>query len=159
MSKTAYCGINKTLTKKQRRGSMKECAEMGQVRYWGLYKIDSKTAFAGRNKKSQEKAQKTRMLTQFSSLKGKMLRLKKDIPYEKDPKKKKEMKEAYRKMAVESKELAIKLNQMQRELEERDSPLEKEKKRLKKLKRKNSRGGSRKNSRGGCGCSNRRNSK
>ena len=36
-----YCGIE-NLPKGKTRGSMKECIEKNQVRYWGLKKIDSK---------------------------------------------------------------------------------------------------------------------
>lgn len=40
MSKV-YCGIG-TVPKGYRRGTMKECAESGQIRYYGLKKVDPK---------------------------------------------------------------------------------------------------------------------
>jgi len=38
---TAFCGVG-DVPKGKKRGSMKECAEQGQVRYYGLKKIDIK---------------------------------------------------------------------------------------------------------------------
>lgn len=43
MSK-AYCGIG-NVPKNKKRGSMKECAEAGQIRYYGLKLIDEKLAY------------------------------------------------------------------------------------------------------------------
>ena len=43
--KNIYCGIGK-VPKNMRLGSKKESMEMGQVRYYGLRKIDPKTAAA-----------------------------------------------------------------------------------------------------------------
>lgn len=37
-----YCGIGDP-KKGQKRGSMRECAEKGQIRYYGIHKIDPKT--------------------------------------------------------------------------------------------------------------------
>ena len=36
-----YCGIGK-VPKGSKRGSMKECVESGQIRYYGIKKIDPK---------------------------------------------------------------------------------------------------------------------
>lgn len=142
--KTPYCGMNKTLPrpKTQKRGSMKECAELGQIRYYGLHKIDEKTAFASRNKRSNEKAAKTKLLNQFGSLNGKIMRIKKDMPREKDAKKKAEMKELLTKMVAEVRIVGAKLNKLNSEINERDSPIKRGKK-SKKGSKKTSRGGSR----------------
>lgn len=44
-TKREYCGIGK-VPKGAVRGSAKQCAELGQVRYWGEKKIDSRTLAA-----------------------------------------------------------------------------------------------------------------
>ena len=44
-----YCGVSK-IPKGQKRGSMKECAEKGQIRYYGIKKIDKKTMELAKNK-------------------------------------------------------------------------------------------------------------
>src|SRR5438105_1319796 len=36
-----YCGVGK-MPKGQKRGTMRECAEKGQIRYYGIKKIDPK---------------------------------------------------------------------------------------------------------------------
>jgi hypothetical protein len=54
VEKNAYCGVLK-LKKNQRRGSMQECANMGEVRYYGLKKIDSKLLEVARRDKDLEK--------------------------------------------------------------------------------------------------------
>ena len=41
MTDQIFCGVG-DVPKKKKRGSMKECAEKGQVRYYGLKKVDSK---------------------------------------------------------------------------------------------------------------------
>ena len=41
MSANIYCGI-KEIPKNAKRGSMRECAEKNQIRYWGLKKVDSR---------------------------------------------------------------------------------------------------------------------
>ena len=46
-----YCGIGK-IQKGHRRGNMRECAEKGQIRYYGIKKIDTKTLEATKNKDS-----------------------------------------------------------------------------------------------------------
>ena len=69
MSK-AYCGINK-IPKGQKRGSMKDCASAGQIRYYGLKKIDSKLVeYAKKSKKGQTK--RSTIIEQKATLKGKI---------------------------------------------------------------------------------------
>ena len=47
-----YCGIKTQLPKNKRRGTMDECYTKGEVRYYGLNKIDSKII---ENKKKKDK--------------------------------------------------------------------------------------------------------
>jgi hypothetical protein len=57
MSKSKiYCGIGE-VPKGMKKGTMKECMEMGQVRLYGLYKIDSKLV----SKKSKPSAKEKKM--------------------------------------------------------------------------------------------------
>ena len=57
MSKSKiYCGIG-DVPKGMKKGTMKECMEMGQVRLYGLYKIDSKLI----SKKSKVTAKEKKM--------------------------------------------------------------------------------------------------
>jgi hypothetical protein len=57
MSKSKiYCGIGE-VPKNMKKGTMKECMEMGQVRLYGLYKIDSKIV----SKKSKPSAKEKKM--------------------------------------------------------------------------------------------------
>ena len=54
-----YCGVGK-LPKGYHRGNMKECAELGQIRYWGLKKADSKIIEASKKKITRGVTAKTR---------------------------------------------------------------------------------------------------
>jgi hypothetical protein len=54
--KNVYCGVNK-LSKTQVRGSMDDCARKGQIRYYGLKKVDSKIAVHYDKVKEQKKEQ------------------------------------------------------------------------------------------------------
>ena len=44
-----FCGVGK-IPKKSRRGTMRECAEKKQIRYYGIKKIDAKTLELTKNK-------------------------------------------------------------------------------------------------------------
>lgn len=46
-----FCGVGK-VPKKSRRGTMRECAEKKQIRYYGIKKIDAKTLDLTKNKNS-----------------------------------------------------------------------------------------------------------
>ena len=52
-NETPYCGINK-IPKGQYRGSMTECAEKNQVKFYGLNKVDSKTVDAIKKKTASQ---------------------------------------------------------------------------------------------------------
>jgi hypothetical protein len=89
--KAVYCGIN-DVPKGKKRGSMRDCAKIGQVRYYGLYKIDKKTATLDRQDALKYRKLKAVLLKNYGSYSGKIARLKKDIPYIKDENKKIEAK-------------------------------------------------------------------
>ena len=48
---SVYCGIA-DVPKDQHRGSMRECAEKKQIRYYGIKKVDKRTLDAVENKKN-----------------------------------------------------------------------------------------------------------
>jgi hypothetical protein len=72
--KKIYCGTNKP-TKNQRIGSLKECAEKKQIRYYGLKKIDKKTVD---NALRKDVIPETReqLLLRLTSLRGLIRRVK-----------------------------------------------------------------------------------
>ena len=48
-----FCGIG-NVPKNKKRGTMRECAEKGQIRYYGIKKIDSKTLSMSKDKKKDD---------------------------------------------------------------------------------------------------------
>lgn len=68
-----FCGITQPIPKNHRIGSMKECLENKQVRYYGLKKIDSKIVdFYNRGTESLSD-----MRVRMAGLRGKLLKIKK----------------------------------------------------------------------------------
>lgn len=100
--KKPYCGVADKIPKGFKKGSMLECAEKNQVRLYGLNKIDKRTL---QKAKAEKKPPKTKLLTQIGSLSGKMNKLKKDIPYEKDKKKKGQLQADLKKIQAEYKQV------------------------------------------------------
>lgn len=94
MSK-AYCGIGK-VPSGRKIGSAKECLDMNQVRYYGLNAVDPKSL---RKSKSGKKIKEVwvDLLKKSNMLKLKKSRVEKDLIYEKDPKKRKELKKTIKK--------------------------------------------------------------
>ncbi len=102
MSKV-YCGIG-DVPKGKRRANMVECAELGQVRYFGLKKIDSRTIDAAKQKKSDAAklaAMRKKLMTRFVSNKARMKKLENDVKYYK---KKEDREKASRQLALEKEE-------------------------------------------------------
>ncbi len=79
-----YCGIKK-VPKNKKLGSMKDCAEKGQVTYWGLKKIDNKILESSqKNKKvSLDKARLNKI-----KLDTRLKKLNKDLDNTKEKEKK-----------------------------------------------------------------------
>ena len=88
MSSDIYCG-SKKVPKNKRVGSMKECAEKGQVSYWGLKKIDTKVLeeAQGQKKVSLDKARMNKI-----KLDTRLKKLTKDLDASKDKEKKQSIK-------------------------------------------------------------------
>jgi hypothetical protein len=82
-----YCGIGK-IPKNSKLGTMKQCAEKKQIRYYGIKKIDPKTIEIAK-KSSQKKRKRTTLITKISGLRGKIKNLKRKLEATKDKTKKK----------------------------------------------------------------------
>jgi hypothetical protein len=63
-----FCGIGK-MPKKSRRGTMRECAEKGQIRYYGIKKVDAKTIEHAKNKNTVPETREA-LIRMAASLKG-----------------------------------------------------------------------------------------
>lgn len=72
-----YCGIGE-VPKGKRLGSMKECAEKKQVRYYGLKKIDplviADTAKQSKQKKA-DSSKRDKLLIKYTDLKAKLKKM------------------------------------------------------------------------------------
>lgn len=88
MGKT-YCGAKKVAPKGKKFGNMKECSENRQVRRYGVLKADPKIITV----KKKKGLTKHQILLKKVKFRGQKRKLKEDIKYEKDDKKKKALKE------------------------------------------------------------------
>lgn len=133
----AYCGI-KSVPEGKKRGSMKECAENGKISYYGIKKIDMKLVEAASKKKSKSKYSKNDLIVKIGALNGKIKKITKDLPYEKEK-------------SVRT--------ELEKELKKLEEELKVYKKEYAKLQRLGSRGGSRKGSRSGSRSGSRKSSR
>lgn len=81
-----FCGIGK-IPKNKKRGSMKECAEAGQIRYYGIKKIDQKIIEDVERNKKLKKAgsgQVDNLRISLMGIMGKIKKLKGKIQTSKD---------------------------------------------------------------------------
>jgi hypothetical protein len=99
------CGIGE-LKKGERRGTMKECAEKGQVRYYGLKKIDSRILKASK-KVNKGMRSRNQLLKKIMSLKARILAYKKKIKEEDNINKKDVLKNKTRNLLKEYKEYKL----------------------------------------------------
>jgi paraquat-inducible protein B len=83
-----YCGAKK-VPKNKRIGSMVECAEKGQVMYWGLKKIDNRVM---ENVQSQKKVSLDKARTNKIKLDTRLKKMLKDLENAKDKEKKQTLK-------------------------------------------------------------------
>ena len=131
VSKGIYCGAG-PVPKKQKLGTMKECAESKQIRYWGVKKIDPKmleySKNFGKNKTTTLQLQKKIVV-----MRSKIKKIKEDIKYEKNKDKKAEMQANVKKLITDLNNLIDQLDALNK---------------MKKGSRKASRKGSKKASRG-----------
>lgn len=85
-----YCGIGK-IPKKSRLGSMKECAEKKQIRYYGLKKVDSRLVEIAKGTK-KDVSGRTFLMNEITKHKGIIKRLKGKVLATKDKNAKEEVK-------------------------------------------------------------------
>lgn len=110
-----YCGIGK-VPKNSRLGSMKECAENGQIRYYGLKKIDTKIIEA--TKAQTAKVNSVDKLKRYIiKLDGRIKRLNGIIKYSKKEDEVKEAKSTLKKTKEEQDKYKKQYKQMMTEAE------------------------------------------
>jgi len=80
-----YCGINKT-PKKMKNGTDKECVEKGQIRLYGLKKIEKELIEEILKIKKKEPS-RLKLASNLGTARGKIRKLKKIIENDKDKKK------------------------------------------------------------------------
>ena len=93
-----YCG-SKKVPKNKRLGSMIECAEKGQVSYWGLKKIDTRIID---NVKSKIKISLDKSRANKIKLDARLKKMLKDLDSAKDKEKKQSLKKDIEKTKKES---------------------------------------------------------
>jgi hypothetical protein len=88
-----YCGVGK-IPKNSRKGSMRECAEMGQIRLYGLYKVDPKIIAVKSKPSTKEKQMgKEDIRKLLFKYKGRIQKLERELNFEDNKDKKKTKKE------------------------------------------------------------------
>lgn len=86
-----YFGI-KNVPKGYKRANAQQALENSQVRYWGVNKIDSRLLSQPTTKKKNNKKLRDETVLKVVGLRGRIAKLQKDIEYEKNTSKKKELK-------------------------------------------------------------------
>ena len=113
-NKTVYCGVDKLKTN-QRLGTAKECAELKQVRYYGLKKIDKKFVDDNKGLPVQSEARLLKLSKKRGGLRGKIMKLKdeiEDYKNEEDYRKNKSYQKAVKKLENEIKKLKEELSKV-----------------------------------------------
>ena len=112
--KTIYCGVDK-LKSTQRLGTAKECAELKQIRYYGLKKIDKKIVEENKGMPVQSEARLLKLSKKRGGLRGKIMKIKDEIADykdEEDYRKNKSFQKAVAKLEEEMKELKAELSKV-----------------------------------------------
>ncbi len=91
-----YCGVGK-LPKGKKYGSMKQCAEQGQIRRYGLFKVDKRTIEAAQSSRKKS-ASESELLEELVVIRARIKKLIKKIKKEKDQKTKDNLKDDARKL-------------------------------------------------------------
>lgn len=138
-----FCGIG-NIPKGYHRGSMIDCLNNGQVRYWGLKKVDpralkhvTETPKADRRPRKKVSDMTTRELrTEVIICKGKMRKLKMDYRDEDDEKKKKMIKQEAEKIIKKMEFLVEKFKEAEKREKKEEKEKEKEEKKKKEAKKK-----------------------
>ena len=110
--KQAYCGI-KPVKKNQRIGSMKECADKKQIKYWGIKKADAKMVeYAKKGSKGRETLNSVKL--KIVKLRGKQSRLKKLMSGEKNKTEKDKLQKELDKIHDDLDAAAVKYKQIEK---------------------------------------------
>jgi len=96
-----YCGAS-DLPKNTHRGSMKECAEKKQIRYYGVKKIDDETLKKYINKTSKRvTVTKHSVMLKIVQMRGRIRKLTRNLNDAKTAKEKKDLKDKLKKTVEE----------------------------------------------------------
>jgi hypothetical protein len=106
-----FCGVG-PVPKGKRRGTMKECVEQGQIRYYGIKKVDQRLLENALKEKKIKSTGADKLITNIQNmtikavtLGGKIKKLNNLIKGEKDAKKKKELEKELEKTESEFKKI------------------------------------------------------
>jgi hypothetical protein len=109
-----YCGVNDP-PKKHRRGTAKECAEKGQIRYYGLSKISKEDIVKGADKKT-DPATRLNLLRMYAKCKGLISRNKGRYEGTKDKEKKEEYYKLWQDAEADLKKVLPKLKKIEAQI-------------------------------------------
>jgi hypothetical protein len=132
-----YCGINKT-PKGHKLGSMKECAEKGQIRYYGLKKVDPKLLALSKETKKKKESREA-VILKMVTLRGRIKGINKKLETEKNAKVIKKLKDDIEKAKEELSNLGAKLKKIESYKKQSRTSSRKSKRSKKNKSRKNSR--------------------
>ena len=107
-----YCGVDK-LKSNQRLGTAKECAELKQIRYYGLKQVSKKIVEENKGMPVQSEARLLKLSKKRGGLRGKIMKIKdeiEDYKNEEDYRKNKTFQKAVIKLENEMKELKKELS-------------------------------------------------
>lgn len=113
MSENIYCGIDK-VPKGSRRGTMKECAEKGQIRYYGIKKVDPKIVETAKKHSRLRDETRESLVVKLMGTRGKVRSLKNKIADEKDPKEKKKLQKELDKMLNDLMKIEVKFSEFEK---------------------------------------------
>jgi peptidoglycan hydrolase CwlO-like protein len=112
--KTVYCGVDK-LKENQRLGTAKECAELKQVRYYGLKKVSKKIIDDNKGMPVQAEKRLSKLSKKRGGLRGKIMKIKdeiEDYKNEEDYRKNQSYQKAVKKLEDEMKKLKEELSKV-----------------------------------------------
>jgi hypothetical protein len=129
-----YCGVGK-MPKGYRRGTMRECVDMKQIRYYGLKKVDSRLIESSKNTQNIENERKKLVIKRIKA-KAKIKGMIADIKTEKDIDKKNKMKKEAINFVKKLKEISSALKKVDilvqkkrhRDMKKKEKKVKKEKK-------------------------------
>lgn len=117
---TIYCGVDK-LKSNQKLGTAKECAELKQVRYYGLKKISKTIVDENKGMPVQAEKRLSKLTKKRGGLRGKIMRIKdeiEDYKNEEDYRKNQSYQKAVKKLQTEMKKLKEDLDKVNSKIKE-----------------------------------------